>query len=771
MSKKTKLFLEFDRFRIDVTERVVMCEGEMVLLTQKAFDVLLVLVEKRGRIVSKEELMRKVWPDTYVEESNLAQNIYTLRKALGQMPGGDGYIATVPRRGYRFAAEVREVWEEDEKRNEPSSTKLDAQAGEHTGGAVAAAPAFTAFAINQGQASAEPDAALNKFSTSPEHESPLRKVARHGLRGWLRDHSSAVIVSGVVLLVGLAAMIWMINRGGLGTRSGAISQEMTVAALTATGNIETAAISPDGVYVAYATTDNADLSTLWIEQLSTSTRRAVIPASGNHYYALTFSPDGSHIYYVAATGEFPPRSVYRVSVLGGPSKRLVEHINAAVSFSPDGRQIALRRAVDVRRVIVLSIADADGGNEREVASIRYPELLYDPAWAPDGKMIACAAGNPNGVNDMYVVGVRAGDWVMKTISGRRWKWVGQMAWLADSRNLVMVAQENSASPRQVWLLDSVSGEARRITNDTSIYNRLSFSAGAGVILALQVKQVSNIWLIPPDDQAGAKQITFAAGGYRGELSWTPDGKIVYDSETGSGSGISIMDSSGSNPELLTGEITGEAYFGHGRVSPDGRYIVFTSDLNGERHIWRMNIDGTNLIQLTNGLGEDHPVCSPDGRWVYYMYLERAGADRPTIGRASIDGGEMKRLTKEFTAFPSVSPDGKMFACLHAAGPGPLPWNIAIYPIEGEGPIKVFSQPIQSQTIRWTPDGRGLTYYENPASGSSKLWVQPIDGGEPIPLAEFDVDRIFGIDWSKDGKFLACVRGLWATNAVLIKDFK
>lgn len=104
MSPQTKRFYEFDRFRIDVSERVLKRDGEIVPLTQKAFEVLLVLVERRGGVVSKEELLEKVWPDTFVEESNLAQNIYTLRKALGQAPNGEGYIATVPRRGYRFAA-------------------------------------------------------------------------------------------------------------------------------------------------------------------------------------------------------------------------------------------------------------------------------------------------------------------------------------------------------------------------------------------------------------------------------------------------------------------------------------------------------------------------------------------------------------------------------------------------------------------------------------------------------------------------------------------
>ncbi|HKQ74731.1 MAG TPA: winged helix-turn-helix domain-containing protein [Blastocatellia bacterium] len=737
MSRQIKRFYEFDRFRIDLTERVLISDGAFAPLTQKAFDVLLVLVEGRGAIVGKEELMEKVWPDTFVEESNLAQNIYTLRKALGQSPDGEGYIVTVPRRGYRFAASVRELIEEDETQTEPASIKLEAPGDSPT--------------VNESATGAVSAPSL-KFGLPPR---------------------AFKILSAAALLIAAGGLVWFVKQRN---RGDAISRNMTVTALTTAGNILTAAVSPDGAYVAYATSENADQSALWIEQLSTSTRRPIIPASECRYYALTFSPDGGHVYYVAATKEFPTRSVYRVSVLGGQSKRLVENINAAVSFSPDGSKIALRRAVDVRRTSILSIANADGKDEKEIASVRYLEAFYDPAWSPDGKMIASAVGNPSGVAEMYVAGVSVGDGAMKTISARRWQWVGQMAWLDDSRSLVMVAQENSSSPRQVWLLDSVSGHASRITNDTNEYNRLSFAANKGVIAALVAKQVSNVWLIPANDSSRARQITIAAGGHRGEISWTPDGRIVYDSEAGASPAISMMESDGSGARLLTGELAGSAYVGNANVSPNGRYVFFASDLKGNRHIWRMNINGGDPAQLTNGTGEDNPYCSPDGRWVFYTRLEKAGADRPTIGRVSIDGGEMQQLTEAFTANPSVSPDGKLFACLQAEGPGPFPWNIAVYsingPVEGRRPIKIFSQPILiTQTVRWTPDGRGLTYYDNPASGAAKLWIQPLDGGEPKPLAAFETDRIFGLDWSRDGNYLACVRGLWATNVVLIKGFK
>jgi Tol biopolymer transport system component len=232
-----------------------------------------------------------------------------------------------------------------------------------------------------------------------------------------------------------------------------------------------------------------------------------------------------------------------------------------------------------------------------------------------------------------------------------------------------------------------------------------------------------------------------------------------------------MEADGSDSKLLTGDLAGRAYVGHAVASTDGRFIVFTSDLKGERHIWRMNVDGGGLIQLTNGSGEDFAFCSPDSRWVYYTRLERPGVGLPAIGRVSIDGGEIKLLTEDFTAFPAVSPDGKSFACLWAEGPGPNPWRIAIYSTDGGRPIKIFPHPIQSQTIRWTPDGRGLTYSEIPPSGASKLWLQPIDGAAPKQLAAFENDQIFGHDWSRDGKYLACVRGLWTTNVVLVKNFE
>jgi DNA-binding winged helix-turn-helix (wHTH) protein/Flp pilus assembly protein TadD len=107
MSSPGNHFYEFGPFRLDLAERVLLRDGRPLTLTPKAFDLLLALVERRGHVIEKDELMAAVWPDTAVEESNLTHHISVLRKALGESAGERAYIETVPRRGYRFLAEVR----------------------------------------------------------------------------------------------------------------------------------------------------------------------------------------------------------------------------------------------------------------------------------------------------------------------------------------------------------------------------------------------------------------------------------------------------------------------------------------------------------------------------------------------------------------------------------------------------------------------------------------------------------------------------------------
>jgi TolB-like protein/DNA-binding winged helix-turn-helix (wHTH) protein len=114
LPKPAKHFYSFGTFRLYVVERELFRGGAPVALPPKTFDALLALVGRQGHVMEKDELMKALWPDTFVEEDNLVQQISHLRKVLGERPGGGPYVETVARRGYRFAAPVGESWEESE---------------------------------------------------------------------------------------------------------------------------------------------------------------------------------------------------------------------------------------------------------------------------------------------------------------------------------------------------------------------------------------------------------------------------------------------------------------------------------------------------------------------------------------------------------------------------------------------------------------------------------------------------------------------------------
>lgn len=127
MSSETKAFYEFGRFRCDPGEQLLTCDGKPVSLSPKTFEILLVLVRSNGHLVTKDELMRQVWPDSFVEEANLTVNISALRKALGETSDGQQFIETVPKRGYRFVAQVTERQQDEAFRPVPTQAREQEQ--------------------------------------------------------------------------------------------------------------------------------------------------------------------------------------------------------------------------------------------------------------------------------------------------------------------------------------------------------------------------------------------------------------------------------------------------------------------------------------------------------------------------------------------------------------------------------------------------------------------------------------------------------------------
>lgn len=201
------------------------------------------------------------------------------------------------------------------------------------------------------------------------------------------------------------------------------------------------------------------------------------------------------------------------------------------------------------------------------------------------------------------------------------------------------------------------------------------------------------------------------------------------------------------------------------VSPDGRYIVWSSSAAGHRNIWRMDIDGGNPKQLTSGNNEWHPEYTPDGKWLVYVTMVYS------LWKMPAGDGAPVRLTDGLSWRPAISPDGKWVA-FNRLDEASSQWQIAVMRFEGGTPHKIFDAPSASifRAIRWTPDGRGVAYPVT-SGGVSNIWSQPLDGGPPRQLTDFKDQLIFDFAWSRDGKQLALSRGVVNSDVVLISNFR
>ncbi|MDQ3221794.1 MAG: DPP IV N-terminal domain-containing protein, partial [Acidobacteriota bacterium] len=186
-----------------------------------------------------------------------------------------------------------------------------------------------------------------------------------------------------------------------------------------------------------------------------------------------------------------------------------------------------------------------------------------------------------------------------------------------------------------------------------------------------------------------------------------------------------------------------------------------------QNLWRMDLDGGNPRQLTSGNSDYGAAVSPDSKWVIY---NSNISGRPALWKVSIDGGDPVQLTEYAAENPEVSPDGTLIACQYREATN-SPWRYAIIPYDGGKPLKIFDLAADNEgDIRWSPDGRLLTY-ANLRNGVSNIWGFPLDGSPPKQLTDFKADYIYNFKWSPDGKQLVLARGTTTSDVVLIKDFR
>ena len=778
MSTDLKELYEFGSFRLDAAERCLIYKGELIPLTPKAFDTLHALVRRSGHVVSKEELLREVWPDAFVEEATVVQNIFTLRKALGRDEPDSTFIETVPKRGYRFTQRVIRLGDEGttllmERRTrthvvteEEEDERPPAGNGRHSPEVRADRSLSGVQALTRG----------GENGAELAHQISPAESPRPGfLRGRLTRHAWVIIPLILLSLLAVAGLLVVryVKRERQADVAVASFERMSLAKFTRSGKAGNAVISSDGKYLAYVSTE-AGQQSLRVRQVDTVNDAQLIPPAEVLYAGLTFSPDNNHIFYVTYEKAARIGVLYQIPIIGGAPKKVIEDVDSPVTFSPDRKRLAFVRGYPLTRETALVVANVDGGGEQRLATRAFPSFIAQlgSAWSPDGKVIACSVREDDEEGVYWsVYGIEAASGTEKRITAQRWAVVGRLAWTEDGGGLVMTAATLAPGLHQIWFLSYPGGAARRITNDLNDYRGVSLASGTNTLAATQRETITSLWLAPNAEADRAAQVQANDKDGLAGLTWTPDGRVIFTSNANGNLDLWIMNADGTGQRQLTSDERRDVT---PILTPDGRYVIYSSTSGASTsHLWRVNIDGTDLRQLTFGNEDRFPQCSLDGKWVFYSAHDYDEHDvlREVIWKVSIDGGERVPVTDYVSSEPQLSPDGKFIACKFRTDQG-SPWKLGVISVEGGAPIHELNLPEGNPDplFRWSPDGTALTYVET-RDGVSNIWSQRPGGGQPRQLTQFKSEQIFRYEWSRDGKQLLCVRGKVSSDAVLIKNFR
>jgi Tol biopolymer transport system component len=530
--------------------------------------------------------------------------------------------------------------------------------------------------------------------------------------------------------------------------------------LTNSGKAGQAALSPDGKLFAFSLRD-AGRSSLWLGYVDGGEPIEIRQPAEMNYLNVRFSPDGSSLYYVASETFAPRGELYRLPVLGGAPERLVTNIRGAVTFASDGKRMAFVRIDPESQNQVLVVTDLRASNEKTITSPPAGSAFVanTAGWCPQSDLIAIgvSAQDPAPSGKIYMVDVSNGS--MNALKTDEWSSVGGVTWLHDGSGLIVVATQKDVLAPQLWRVPYPEGESSRVVTDLSFYgSTLSLSADDQNLLAVQVQQESNIWSAPSSDLGKAQQITFGSPGQNNGwlgLQWLRDGRLIYTKQENSSISIWSTSTDGTAPRQLvpSGGINTLP-----SVPDSERYIVFQSNRSGTQSVWRSDLDGSNLRQLTTAGVAGEPRVSPDGKWVVYI------ADRDGSGdllRIPIDGGESRKLSDKQFSWVSVSPDSRQIAGGCDDGGRQ---KLCIISIDG-GPVqRTFDIPRLANFrlgVRWTPDGHGITYRD----WGYGIWRQNVDGGEPVLLKDLPQEKFYGYGWSPDGKRFAYARGAEVDDVV------
>lgn len=626
----------FEDIRVDPVQRAVFRGAERVALTPKVFDLLLIFVESPGEVLEKKHLMDRLWPESFVEESNLTQNVAVLRKALRDDSKPNRMILTIPGRGYKFVPEVTQA--KTEVRNQPTEM-IAAEPIVHTGGPG-------------------------------------------------NGRGTAMIAAAVVgiLLLGTIGVWWLTRQGA--TDSVEVARTMQ---LTAWSGLDIyPAISPDGNAIVFSS-DRSGSFEIYIRQLVTGARDVQLTSDGSQNFEPVFSPDGSRVVYASKLRG----GIWVIPATGGDARQLAQ-FGSRPAWSPDGMQIAFQsdplndlgsRVRNAMPPSTLWIVPAAGGQPQQLTLPGEPPGGHGaPAWSPDGRRIVF---DENDWNASRLWSVSLEDRSVTLLDTKTAASASDPIYASDGRSIYFIVDTGSSLDRIAVSPDGRStGNPERVLDGSgSRIRQVSVDRSGKKMVYASLITESNMWMSPIGLSADTQpvQLTKHAHTRTAMPEFSPDGRsILYQSFTsGTLAHLWLMNSDGTDQRQISsrpgfspiwsrdGSVIWFVSLEHpnssmwtidpatgfekklfdfdeealnARAAPDGTVIAFNSKRSGALNLWLVPITGGAMKQLTfDNEFAGFPAWSPDGRWIAFQLKRGEDTHIATVSR---DGGEIVQLTNE-----------------------------------------------------------------------------------------------------------------------------
>ncbi|MGH9396395.1 MAG: winged helix-turn-helix domain-containing protein [Terriglobia bacterium] len=693
MSLKSKQ-LEFGPFRLDIANNLLLHDQKPIPLAPKAYDTLLFLLQNSNRLVTRDELMKAVWPDSFVEDGNLSVNIFQLRKALGETEGGRPYIETVPRKGYRFIAEVRTVdldisggsLSEPVILQPPEGMRRKPPAGE----APAVEPVFLTPERGKGGAgTAAHQPALSEIIAFPEHRRPeqaSQPLASSGLPGTGPEKSHSrdagyrwALVVGVCLAATGLLVGWFLWHSAqrapqlVQHRLTSFAPEMAVTA---------AAISTGSKFIAYA-----NPSGLFIQVIATGeTHSLALPAPHFAVSRISWFTDSAELLIDGSSPVDAAPGMWIVPVIG--TNRPVElGPYPPGALSPDGSKIAwVNRGGDAPEIQLMR---SQGGEIHTVVTGSSGETFGGVSWYHGGRRL------------LFV----------------RYRWNAQFRRNSGSIDFYRLASGKTGT---VMTDNDLGGDAVSLPDGRIVYSK--------ILSANPVAYGADLMEVKTDPQtgraSGASEVLAKWNAPVTDLSVNSGGTRLALRDLVAQHNIYMADLKGGGTSLAN---VRRFSFGVGREdfprawSPDSQVVFLDTNRNGNWQIYKRALDSESGAPFVDGPEDQFsPRVSPDGAWL--LYIERPvdwhEPEPVNLMRVPISGGLPQPVLKA----SRFSEWGLRFDCPRQAG---MPCVLA----EQQGkqivfrafdPMKGFEPPASGIArfeadgmVDWAikPDGSGLAWIE------------------------------------------------------------